>query len=107
QLAAMQLSYDADMEVRAYAGQALALLAFAGDSGGDEAAVRVVDLMSEDGLMVPYRLLGAMSEVGPSLPRQVIQHVEHLRNDHPSRLVRLRAEDVLRHAENGGVSGLL
>ncbi|WP_328845190.1 hypothetical protein [Streptomyces sp. NBC_00258] len=91
---ATQLSHDRDSSVKAHAGRALALLASKDDNLSRVANPRIVQLLNEDGVLIPFRLLHAMRKQ-ENLQPDVRQEVERLSRDHPSRIVRHAAQTVI------------
>jgi hypothetical protein len=94
---AIQLSHDADVEVRAHAGRALARLGSSSTSLAKLSSSRLVALLHEDGLLVPVLLLRGLEEMAESLtlPNDVLRQVERMSEDHPSRAVRRQASRVV------------
>lgn len=91
---ATQLSHDHDVSVRSHAGRALALL-----SEGEELVPRIIQeritqLLGEDGIAIPLRLLDAM-KMNPPSNVDVKQKIEQMLSDHPSGSVRRMAQVVL------------
>jgi hypothetical protein len=93
---ATQLSHDAEVAVKAHAGRALALLASARVELQAVASTRLVELLGEDGVLVPLLIL---REFGGefSLPESVMGEIERLQVAHPSRLVRKQAALLVAH----------
>jgi hypothetical protein len=92
---ALQMSRDPDANVRANAGQALALLA--GEQGGslDLILERLTELMEEDGIAGPLLVLRGLSEIRTSLPSDVVRVISNLADEHPVHGVRLQALAIL------------
>jgi hypothetical protein len=91
---AIQLSYDEDVEARASAGRCLAALS---SSSSDLALVssnHLVDLLKEDGLLVPILILRELENWRVDLTESIRAHVEWMRDNHPSRAVRRLAGRV-------------
>jgi hypothetical protein len=91
---AIQLSHDHDVAVRSHAGRALAPLAKNDELAPQLIQDRIVQLLGEDGIATPMRLLDAMKNQPPSNP-DVRNKVEQLLSDHPSRNVRRAAGAVI------------
>ncbi|HVT64284.1 MAG TPA: hypothetical protein VHD81_03960 [Mycobacteriales bacterium] len=87
----LQLSFDDDVDVRAWAGRALAVVS----SSNKAAEVRIIALLQEDGLLVPFQLLRTMKDLASQLPVSIQQEVSRLGNDHPSSGVRSAAAELL------------
>jgi hypothetical protein len=95
---ATQLSHDEDVEARANAGRCLAQLARSSSTVADFSSSRLVDLLKEDGLLVPVLVLRGLEEWGSGLPADVRAQIEQLREVHPSRAVRRQAARFLDNA---------
>ncbi|MDI6514753.1 hypothetical protein QMA61_00920 [Streptomyces coelicoflavus] len=91
---AIQLSHDHDVAVRSHAGHALAPLADNDELAPNLIQDRIVQLLGEDGIATPLRLLDAMKNQRP-IAADVRNKVEQLLSDHPSRNVRRAAEAVI------------
>ncbi|MYS87774.1 hypothetical protein [Embleya scabrispora] len=85
---ALQLSHDPRAAVKAYAGRALALLAVDHEFE-PVASERLVELLREDGMLVPLLILRALDR--NRVPPTVAQEITRLVDAHPSRLVRVTA----------------
>jgi len=94
---AIQLSHDADVEVRAHAGRALARIGGSSASLAKLSSSRLAALLREDGLLVPVLLLRGLAEMAESvaLPHDVLPQIELMSEDHPSRAVRRQASRLL------------
>lgn len=92
---ALSLAHDDDVGARSHAGRALASLSSLSTPLAAVAERRLIDLLRQDGLLAPTRLLGALAEVSARLPRAVREQVAALSTDHPSREVRAAAAAVL------------
>jgi hypothetical protein len=88
---ALPLARDDDVEVRAHAGRALAVLARPEESLAAVAQRRLGDLLAEDGLLAPLLVLRALADVPGGLAEAVRRQVEDLAQQHPSRSVREEA----------------
>ncbi|MFI7402588.1 hypothetical protein ACIBW9_19340 [Streptomyces sp. NPDC049541] len=90
-----QLSHDHDVSTRSHAGRSLALFSTRDQEASSMLSSRIVQLLREDGVEVPIRLLGALKG---KQPRQaaVRKAIEQVASDHPSRLVRSAALAVVR-----------
>jgi hypothetical protein len=91
---ATQLSHDASADVKANAGRSLALLESSLPQLSDVAARRIVELLNEDGLVVPLLLLREFRDVR-ELNSDVLAQINRLREEHPSRLVRVEAASLM------------
>jgi hypothetical protein len=85
---ALSLARDEDVEVRAHAGRALAIIAGRGDQAADAAARRLIGLLSDDGLLAPLLILQELTDLPSGLPNSVRSQIVKLAADHPSRSVR-------------------
>lgn len=92
---ALPLARDDDVEVRANAGRALAVLAQPDEPLAAVARRRLAELLAEDGLLAPLLVLRALADVPGGLPDVVRRQVEQLADQHPSRSVRAEAERLL------------
>lgn len=100
---ALSLAHDDDVAARAHAGRALASLSSLPSPLAAVATRRLIDLLSQDGLLAPTLLLSALTELGGRLPPTVREQVAALRTEHPSRQVRHAAAAALeRRASEGG-----
>jgi hypothetical protein len=97
---ALQLSHDADVETRAHAGTALARLGISSNSAAKLAADRVVELLREDGLLIPLLVLQGLSEIA-ALPDTIRAEVQEISVNHPSRQIREEAARIL-NGHSGG-----
>jgi hypothetical protein len=102
---ALPLAHDDDVEVRANAARALALL-----SQGDAvlsivARRRLTELLFEDGLLVPTQVLRALEDLSAALPIAVRVQVEQLSSQHPVRSIRAEASRLLRQAKGRTAEG--
>ncbi|MFJ8404916.1 hypothetical protein ACIQ9K_31155 [Streptomyces microflavus] len=91
---AIQLSHDHDVSVRSHAGRALALLAGMEDLEPRVSEARVVELLGEDGIAIPIRLLNAMKNHPPT-DSEIKGKVEQLMLDHPALSIRSIAAQVV------------
>jgi hypothetical protein len=99
---ALPLARDNDVEVRANAARALALLAQSEEPLGAVAQRRLSELLLEDGLLVPLHVLRALADLPGGLPAAVRRQVEELADQHPARSVRAEARRLLEpHAPTG------
>ena len=97
---ALSLSRDDDVEVRAHAGRALAVLAQPEEPLEPVAQRRLADLLAEDGLLAPLLVLRALIGVPGGLqPVEVRNRVAGLAEQHPSRLIRKEATRLLAEQE--------
>jgi hypothetical protein len=92
---ALPLASDSDVEVRANAARALALLARSDEALATVARRRLRDLLLEDGLLVPLHILRALADVPEGLLDPVRGQVEDLADQHPARSVRAAARRLL------------
>jgi hypothetical protein len=97
---ATQLSYDDDVETRASAGRSLTQLAASSSEIATLAGRRLVDLLKEDGLLVPAQVLRGLKEFSSRLTDDIRVHIEWMRDNHPSRTIRRGAMDVLDSGDN-------
>jgi hypothetical protein len=101
---ALPLARDNDVEARANAARALALLASPDEALAAVARRRLTELLLEDGLLVPQYVLRALADMPGGLPDSVRHQVEDLANLHPARSVRTEAGRLLeRTAQHGGL----
>jgi hypothetical protein len=91
---ATQLSHDRTVEVKAHAGRALAMLASAHQELAVVASDRLVELLREDGMLVPLLVMRELDR-DRTLPESIRQEIARLETDHPSRLVRKEAAQIL------------
>ncbi|WP_157122400.1 hypothetical protein [Nocardia violaceofusca] len=89
---ALQLSYSNDPSARIGAARSLALLANAEKGYGELVSRRLIELLGHDGTMVPMSILKRLPTPVIGVVRKAIIS---LRDDHPSRNVRLAAEEFL------------
>ncbi|MFI6273525.1 hypothetical protein [Micromonospora zamorensis] len=94
----LPLAGDKNPEVRAVAGGALVLLQSPGDYLSVVAGRRIVDLLSEDGILVPMVVLRELSDVSGPLSSSLRRRVEEVAERHNSRIVRARAKEVVRQS---------
>lgn len=87
---ALTLSRDDDVDVRAKAGRALALMRSNDPSLEPIANSRLLGLLDEDGLQPPLVVLAALADLS-DLPAEVTGKVGELARQHPSRSVRAAA----------------
>jgi hypothetical protein len=93
---ALPLARDDDVEVRANAAPALALLSQLEEALGAVAHRRLSELLLEDGLLVPLQVLRALANVPGDLPEAVRRQVEGLADQHPARSVRVEARRLIK-----------
>lgn len=92
---ATQLSHDHDVSTRSHAGRSLALFSTQDQEASWMVSARIIQLLGEDGVEVPVRLLGALKG-RPPRQAEVRRTIEQLASDHPSRLVRSAALAVVK-----------
>jgi hypothetical protein len=92
---ALPLAGDDDVEVRANAARALALLARPDETLAAVARRRLMELLLEDGLLVPTQVLRALADLPAGLPDAVRHQVEDLASQHPARSVRAEARRLI------------
>ncbi len=94
---ALQLSNDSDALVRSEAGRSLALVARNSERHRGVVEQRLLELLSQDGLLAPLLVLrGLEAGEGPvELSPPVRRLVSHLAISHPARGVRLQARALL------------
>jgi hypothetical protein len=92
---ALPLARDNDVEIRARAARALALLAGREDALAAVSDQRLGELVSEDGLLVPLYILRALRDIPGGLPRAIRSRIEDLANQHPARSIRIAAKKLL------------
>ncbi|WP_329206652.1 hypothetical protein OG893_20080 [Streptomyces sp. NBC_01696] len=90
----MQLSHDSHVSTRAHAARGLAHFA-ARDQRPSAASHRIVELLAEDGVEVPIRVLSALRKIEFPLNQNISSQVDQLANEHPSRAVRDAANSVI------------
>ena len=98
---ALPLARDDDVEVRANAGRALAVLARPEEPLAAAALRRLTELLGEDGLLAPLLVLRALADVPDDLPAAVRRQIEELAAQHPSRSVRTEAGRLLALQDSG------
>jgi hypothetical protein len=79
---AIELSYDDDVDTRASAGSCLAQLAATGDRMAAISAKRLVDLLRENGSLVPILLFRGLEDFSGRLPRDVRSRQQCTDRDH-------------------------
>jgi hypothetical protein len=92
---ALPLANDSDVEVRANAARALALLARPNEPLATLARRRLRELLLEDGLLVPLHILRALADVPEGLLDPLRSQVADLADQHPARSVRAAARRLL------------
>ena len=92
---ALTLSQDGDVDVRAAAGRALAVLCNSEDPLAPLARHRLSELLDEDGLLAPLLVLRGLLEVLGDIPGTLTRQVMTLAIQHPSASVRLEAVRLL------------
>lgn len=98
---ALPLSHDRDVDVRGHAARALGFLSTQDGLLSSVARGRLVDLLGEDGLRVPLRVLGALEDSAAELPTEISRRARELAESHPSRSVRASAARLARRAKSG------
>jgi hypothetical protein len=88
---ALPLARDNDVEVRANAARALAFLTRPQHVLGAVAGRRLIQLLAEDGILVPLRVLRALANMPEGLPDAVQGAVSSLAESHPARSIRVEA----------------
>ncbi|MFE9183907.1 hypothetical protein ACFYMB_11290 [Micromonospora haikouensis] len=91
----LPLACDGNPEVRAVAGRALVLLQSPDDHLGVVAHRRIMDLLAEDGILVPMVVLRELGDLSVALPSSLRRRVEEVSKSHSSQLVRARAKEVV------------
>jgi hypothetical protein len=93
----LQLSHDGDPVVRGESGRCLATLLRRGKRHRELVEQRVLQLLNEDGLVVPVLVLRGFQEFDGAvrLSGEVLAYVRKLSTNHPARGVRLQAAAVL------------
>ncbi|MEU1266588.1 hypothetical protein ABZ473_31895 [Streptomyces cellulosae] len=92
---AVQLSHDGDVRAKANAGRALAVLAARRPDFDKFVSGRLLELLNEDGLLVPLFVLRELATVHGDISTPVREEIRHLKEAHPSRLVRETAKRVI------------
>jgi hypothetical protein len=92
---AFELSHDDDSEAQAYAGRCLAQLARSSPALADSSSNRLLELLNEDGLLIPLFVFRGLQDLGTRMPTEIRTHIEGMRENHPSRIVRLQAARLL------------
>lgn len=90
---AFQLSHDSEITIAAYAAQALA--SFSRNQGelADLVSDRLIELLNEDGLLIPLFVMRALAE-GATPPAAVVNEISRLSRDHPSFRIRRHAVEL-------------
>jgi hypothetical protein len=83
---ALEFSHDESVDVRAFAAQALAAIGASQSTLAPVANGRVAALLDADGLLVPTRVLQAVTEVPRSTELSV--RLREIAQNHPSRMIR-------------------
>jgi hypothetical protein len=99
---ALALAYDGDVDVRALAGRALAVLAPLDDPLAVVALRRLTELLAEDGLLAPLLTLRALIDIRGTIPTGMRRQIEELYAQHPSRSVRIEAGRLLQLKGSAG-----
>lgn len=99
---AFELSHDEDSEARAYAGRCLAQLAGSSPTLADSSRGRLLELLNEDGLLIPLFVLRGLQALGSSMPTEIRTHIQGMSENHPSRMVRLQATKLLGRSPQTG-----
>jgi hypothetical protein len=94
----LPLARDNDVEIRARAARALALLAGREDALAAVSDQRLGELVSEDGLLVPLYILRALRDISGGLPHAIRSRIEDLADRHPARSIRIEAKKLLDRA---------
>jgi hypothetical protein len=92
---ALPLTHDDNVEVRAAAGRALAHLAKPEEGLATVARRRLTELLAQDGVLVPLRLMQALGDTAVELPDSVRKQLASLSDQHPARSVRNEAKRLL------------
>jgi hypothetical protein len=95
---AIQLSHDRNGEILGYCANALALLLGDDNPLGEATSARLIELLKADGMIAPLLAIRGLKG-SMSLEGTVGSEVRHLARNHPSRLVRDEAVQVLAAAE--------
>lgn len=93
---AVELIRDEDVETRALAGSCLARLASSSPDIAEFCRKHIIDLLKEDGMLVPTLLLRSLRESGFQLTSDVTSYVNWMRDNHISSTVRRNAMLLLR-----------
>jgi hypothetical protein len=91
---AIQLSHDRNGEILGYCANALALLLGDDNPLGEATSARLIELLKADGMIAPLLAIRGLKR-SLSLEGPVGSEVRHLARNHPSRLVRDEAVQVL------------
>ncbi|GAA4657477.1 hypothetical protein GCM10023347_05310 [Streptomyces chumphonensis] len=94
---AMQFSHDAEPGVRGHAARALATFSAISPEYGKTAEVRLVEMMREEGILVPLLVLRQVQQIS-NIPESTKQALGDLAANHLSVLVRREAAALLREA---------
>jgi hypothetical protein len=90
---AMQLSHDRETVVRAHAARALSVFASSSSEHRESAEQRLVEMMKEEGTLVPILVLRQMREnEGAGMPALARSTIGVLAERHPSIMVRREAQ---------------
>jgi hypothetical protein len=104
---ALPLARDHDVETRAHAGRALALLAYDTSSPLAAAAERALyDLLGEDGALAPRAVLDQISSAAAPLTSRLRARINDMARNHQSRAVRRAARNLLGGGEVGGATDI-
>lgn len=87
EILALQLSFDDDVNVRAYAGRTLASPRIL----DVRASFRVVELLREEGLLIPLFVLRELKRDVSTLGEEIRRQIIELSRNHPSSMVRTEA----------------
>jgi HEAT repeat protein len=91
---ATQLSHDSEIVTRANAASGLALLSVARPELENLVSDRLIELLNEDGLLVPLFIMRAL-EPEQRLPERVVFEIERLSREHPSYRIRRAANNLI------------
>lgn len=97
---ALHLSQDRDHVVRAEAGRALTALLGSSQDLTELVHKRVLELLREDGLLIPTLLLRGLEETNAKLPSAISGEISRIGQDHLAFGVRLLARSVLESSKD-------
>ena len=94
-VSALHLAADADAGVRAEAGRCLAILSATAPDSSRYFSQRLIELLDEDGSLVPLLLLRGLAQNRAPLPELLRARVRAVAQGHPDRAVRSEATALL------------
>jgi hypothetical protein len=92
---ALQLSHDPDSQVRAEAGRTVALLLKYNLPQASILVEQLLDLLQEDGVVVPLLVLRGLHESQVVLPQEIIDRISYIASNHPVYGIRLQAMSLV------------